>query len=96
MSLFFTDHQEILQPVWYSLTSSSGLYVKSVINSECDDNVGAFTSPTDSDGEVLSLENLVFALFDFLSILLENSRTRKLIKESLADLIYYILIYMQM
>ena len=86
---------QILAPIWCSLTNSASLYVKSIINSEADENVGAFDNPIDSDGEVLSLESLVFALFDFLSILLENAKTRKMIKASLSDLIYYILIYMQ-
>lgn len=87
---------EILQPVWFSLTNSASLYTKAVVNSDCDENIGTFSNPVDSDGDVLSLENLIFALFDFLSILLENPKSRKLIKASLSDLIYYILIYMQM
>lgn len=86
---------QILTPVWYSLTTSASLYVKSVVNSDAEENAGTFDNPVDSDGEVLSLENLVFALFDFVSILVENSKSRKLIKSGMSDLLYYLLIYMQ-
>ncbi|KAI1295774.1 Importin-9 [Halotydeus destructor] len=49
----------------------------------------------DSDGEVLSLENVIYSLFDFVSLIVENPSTRKMVKSNMADLIYYLLIYMQ-
>ncbi|XP_022238749.1 importin-9-like [Limulus polyphemus] len=46
-------------------------------------------------GEVLGFENLVFSIFEFVSGLVEAPRFRGMVKKGLADLMYYILLYMQ-
>ncbi|KAI1307338.1 Importin-9 [Halotydeus destructor] len=84
---------QILGPVWYSLTTSAIAHVKTVVNSDSDDS--DYNNPVDSDGEVLSLENVIYSLFDFVSLIVENPSTRKMVKSNMADLIYYLLIYMQ-
>ncbi|RWS24145.1 Importin-9-like protein, partial [Leptotrombidium deliense] len=86
---------QILTPVWYSLTTSATTYLKTVVNMESDCNDGASHSQVDSDGEVVCLESVIFAIFDFVSILIENSKSRKLIKQGITDLLYYIFLYMQ-
>ncbi|KAJ8258048.1 hypothetical protein GJAV_G00192610 [Gymnothorax javanicus] len=51
--------------------------------------------PVDSDGEVLGFENLVFSIFEFVHTLLENSRFKSTVKKALPELIYYVILYMQ-
>lgn len=48
-----------------------------------------------SAGEVLGFENLVFSIFDFVHTLLENNKFKSTVKKALPDLIYYIILYMQ-
>ena len=49
----------------------------------------------DSDGEVLGFENLVFAIFEFVHALVESPKFRGAVKTGLSDLMYYIVLYMQ-
>ncbi|EPY89521.1 importin-9 [Camelus ferus] len=51
--------------------------------------------PVDSDGEVLGFENLVFSIFEFVHALLENSKFKSTVKKALPELIYYVILYMQ-
>uniref|UniRef100_A0A8C5TIK3 Importin 9 n=1 Tax=Malurus cyaneus samueli TaxID=2593467 RepID=A0A8C5TIK3_9PASS len=71
-----------------SLTLST--YVRTEVNytEEVED-------PVDSDGEVLGFENLVFSIFEFVHALLENNKFKSTVKKALPELIYYILLYMQ-
>ena len=50
----------------------------------------------DFSGEVLGFENLVFGVFDFIHGLIETSKFRSTVKKSIGDLLYYVLLYMQM
>ena len=49
----------------------------------------------DSDGEVLGFENLVFAIFEFVHALVETNKFKSAVKAGLSELMYYIVIYMQ-
>ncbi|RWS09017.1 Importin-9-like protein [Dinothrombium tinctorium] len=86
---------QILSPVWFSLISSASTYMKTVVNVESEGIEGVGTHLVDSDGEPVCLESLIFSIFDFVSILVENSKSRKLIKQGITDLLYYIFLYMQ-
>uniref|UniRef100_A0A8C5JFW7 Importin 9 n=1 Tax=Junco hyemalis TaxID=40217 RepID=A0A8C5JFW7_JUNHY len=79
--------QQILPIVWNTLTESAALYPLNYTE-EVED-------PVDSDGEVLGFENLVFSIFEFVHALLENNKFKSTVKKALPDLIYYILLYMQ-
>lgn len=46
-------------------------------------------------GEVLGFENLVFSIFDFVHTLLENNKFKSTVKKALPELIYYVILYMQ-
>lgn len=46
-------------------------------------------------GEVLGFENLVFSIFEFVHALLENSKFKSTVRKALPELIYYVLLYMQ-
>ncbi|XP_070967796.1 importin-9 isoform X2 [Oncorhynchus clarkii lewisi] len=82
--------KQILPIVWNTLTESAAFYVRTEVNytEEVDD-------PIDSDGEVLGFENLVFSIFEFVHTLLENSKFKSTVKKALPELIYYIILYMQ-
>ena len=81
---------EILGPVWQTLTSSADTYINTTVNAREDGN-----DPTDSDGEVLGFESLVFTIFGFVHALVETSKHKEMIKQGIPDLIYYLLLYMQ-
>lgn len=89
---------QILTSVWGSLTSCASRYVNSIVNSDAGHSTdeGWFDDViVDSDGEHLGMETLIFSIFEFVSVLIETPKTRKMIKTGLTDLIYYIIIYMQ-
>lgn len=46
-------------------------------------------------GEVLGFENLIFTIFEFVHALVETSKHKEMIRQGLPDLIYYLLLYMQ-
>uniref|UniRef100_A0A4W3IWE3 Importin 9 n=1 Tax=Callorhinchus milii TaxID=7868 RepID=A0A4W3IWE3_CALMI len=48
-----------------------------------------------SHSEVLGFENLVFNIFEFVHTLLENRKFKNTVKKALPELIYYIILYMQ-
>lgn len=81
---------QILPPVWSTLTTSADKYVKEVVNENGDDD-----ELVDSDGEVLGFENLVFAIFEFVHALVETTKFKGAVKAGLSDLMYYIVLYMQ-
>jgi len=81
---------QILPPVWSTMTSSADKYVKNVVNDTGDEE-----EIVDSDGEVLGFENLVFAIFEFVHALVESPKFRVAVKSGLSDLMYYIVLYMQ-
>jgi hypothetical protein len=85
---------QILTPVWRIMTSSANVYVHNHVNTESDSDDLA-DPPVDSDGEVLSLDGLILVVFDFICVIVESSKSRKLIKQGIRDLIYYIIQYMQ-
>uniref|UniRef100_A0A3B3XTU3 Importin N-terminal domain-containing protein n=1 Tax=Poecilia mexicana TaxID=48701 RepID=A0A3B3XTU3_9TELE len=80
--------QQILPIVWNTLTESAALYPSHHQIYEVDD-------PIDSDGEVLGFENLVFSIFEFVHTLLENNKFKSTVRKALPELIYYIILYMQ-
>lgn len=82
--------QQILPIVWNTLTDSAAFYVRTEVNytEDVDD-------PVDSDGEVLGFENLVFSIFEFVHTLLEKNKFKSTVKKALPELIYYIILYMQ-
>uniref|UniRef100_A0A8C6WKD3 Importin 9 n=1 Tax=Neogobius melanostomus TaxID=47308 RepID=A0A8C6WKD3_9GOBI len=44
---------------------------------------------------VLGFENLVFSIFEFVHTLLENNKFKNTVKKALPELIYYVILYMQ-
>ena len=81
---------QILPPVWGILTSSAEKYVREVVSEGGEDD-----ELVDSDGEVLGFENLVFAIFEFVHALVDSNKFKSAVKAGLSELMYYIVIYMQ-
>ncbi|XP_069694516.1 importin-9 [Periplaneta americana] len=81
---------QILPPIWQTLTQSADIYLKTVVNGteEVDEIV-------DSDGEILGFENLVFSIFEFVDALVECPKFSKTVESALTDLIYYLILFMQ-
>ncbi|CAB3996610.1 importin-9, partial, partial [Paramuricea clavata] len=81
---------EVLPHVWNTLTQGADRYHKTVINyiEEADD-------PVDSDGEILGFESVVFNLFDFIHALVESSKFKAVVKTHLEQLLYFLLVYME-
>ncbi|PVD24404.1 hypothetical protein C0Q70_14886 [Pomacea canaliculata] len=82
---------QILPSIWNIFTQSAEFYVRTVVN-----NVEDADDPVDSDGEVLGFENLVYSVFEFVHALIDTSRYRSTVKSTIDQIIYYIIIYMQM
>ncbi|KAK3101186.1 hypothetical protein FSP39_001615 [Pinctada imbricata] len=59
-------------------------------------NVDDANDPVDSDGEVLGFESLVYTVFEFVSVLIDTAKFRSMVKTSINDILYYIILYMQM
>ncbi|PIK58812.1 putative importin-9 [Apostichopus japonicus] len=87
MSKFMT---ETLPAIWKCLTDCADTYVKTAIN-----NIEEADNAIDSDGEVLGFENLVFSIFDFIHALTETNKNRAIVKKHCADILYYVVLYMQ-
>lgn len=82
---------QILGPVWSTLTTSANKYVREIVNAaETTDDEGV-----DSDGEILGFDSLVFAIFEFVHALVETPKFRASIRSGLGELMYYIVLYMQ-
>ncbi|XP_059148600.1 importin-9-like [Physella acuta] len=82
---------EILPSIWTIFTQSAEIYVRTVVN-----NLEDADDPVDSDGDVLGFENLVYTVFEFVHSLIESSKFRSTVKKTVDQIIYYIIIYMQM
>ena len=83
---------KVLSAVWQQLIEGAGYFVSREVNCAEEDTEAVL----DSDGESLSFGNLVYSLFDFVESLLDSHKSRKIVKKSLDELIYYLIIYMQM
>ena len=51
--------------------------------------------PSSLAGQVLSFENLVYSIFDFVTVLVEAPKFRSSVKQGLDDLVYYVIVYGQ-
>ena len=47
-------------------------------------------------GEQLGFESLVYGVFEFIHAMIDSSKFRSVIKKSMQDLLYYVILYMQM
>jgi len=80
----------ILPPMWSIFTQSVDHYVKTTVN--CIDST---EDVVDEDGEILSFENLVFSVFEFISALVETPKFKKTVDGSLEEILFFTMVYMQ-
>jgi hypothetical protein len=80
----------ILQPTWAILTSITEHFQEAL--------VGNLDEDVDSDGEKSGINAVLFAIFELVQILLEGSSeaAKKFIVESLTELIFFSIFYMQL
>ncbi|XP_067683421.1 importin-9-like [Haliotis asinina] len=83
--------QEVLPTVWDIFTLSADFYVRTVVN-----NQEEAEDPVDSDGDILGFENLVYSVFEFVHALIDSSKFRNTVKKTIDQILYYVIIYMQM
>lgn len=81
----------ILPVIWTTLTNGAEIYVRTEVTSLDEDE----DKTVDSDGEVIGFQSLIFSVFDMIETLLDMRKFRFTIKKSLEDLIYYLIMYMQ-
>ena len=72
------------------LTRGFCSYLNSVINSDL-----VLEDAYDSDGEVIGQECTIFAVFEFINVLGENEELQGLLLPILPQLMYFLIIYMQ-
>ena len=82
----------VLSAVWQQLIQGAEYFVSRDVNCAEED----LEAVIDSDGESISFGSLVYSLFDFVESLLDSNKMKKVVKKSLDELIYYLIIYMQM
>ena len=65
-------------------------YVRSVVNAtEC------LAEVSDSDGDIITYQGTVFAIFEFISSLIESTKLQKILVPILPELMYYIVAHLQ-
>ena len=75
----------------FFLTTPPNSYVSTVVNSSEPVADGA----CDSDGEVIGQESMIFAVFEFISVLGEGRKFQNLLPAILPELIYYLIAHIQ-
>ncbi|XP_014203577.1 importin-9 isoform X2 [Copidosoma floridanum] len=81
----------ILSSVWTSLTQCAKIYQEKVLNEdENPDNI-----EIDSDGEIIDCNNLVIAIFDFISLLIDRKKYSHFLNDLLTDIMYNIVLFLQ-
>jgi hypothetical protein len=81
---------DLVTPVWNIFLTNTPIYVAGVVNCE-----GARSNECDSDGELVSMETCVFAVFEFISGLVESGRLRSLLLPILPTLVHNLIAHMQ-
>jgi importin-9 len=80
---------DILPPIWQLLTAMADIYIKTIVNTT---ESQAFNDP---DEEML-FNKLILQTFEFVHSLVESKKFRPKIAPVLTDLVYIIIIYLQM
>jgi importin-9 len=81
---------EILPPMWQLLTAMADIYIKTVVNNQ---ETSQFSN--DADDERLFIK-MILQTFEFVHSIIESKKFKPKIAPVLTDLVYIIIIYMQM
>lgn len=83
----------ILPPIWQLLTQMADVYIKVVVN-ETEEN--PFVSNTEDDDESEDFTTMILQTFEFLHTIIEVKKYKGAVTNVLTDLIYIVILYMQM
>lgn len=81
---------QILPPIWQLLTQTANIYVKVIVN-ELEPN----PFPDDEDDELTNFTTMILQIIEFIHSLVESGKFKEPIKNVLTDLIYIMIVYMQ-
>ncbi|XP_044006990.1 importin-9 [Aphidius gifuensis] len=82
---------QILVPIWDIFVQSAKLYQEETVNG----NDIIDEKQVDSDGEVINFNNLIIAVFEFITSIIENKRFSNLLSSFIQETMYYLMIFMQ-
>ncbi|KAL7610873.1 hypothetical protein Lser_V15G11924 [Lactuca serriola] len=91
-SLAESQFMDVLVPLWQTFVSSLVVYERSSIEGLEDSYEGRY----DSDGSETSLESFIIQLFEFLLTIVGHKKFVKAFGNSIQDLVYYSIAFMQM
>ncbi|XP_047148479.1 importin-9-like [Vigna umbellata] len=91
-SLFKSEFEVILGPLWNTFVSSLRVYEKAAIEGTEDSYDGRY----DSDGSEKSLDSFVIQLFELMLTIVGNTRLRKVVGGNIRELVYYTIAFLQM
>ncbi|KAK7407626.1 hypothetical protein VNO78_09583 [Psophocarpus tetragonolobus] len=91
-SLFKSEIEVILGPLWNTFVSSLRVYEKASIEGTEDSYEGRY----DSDGSEKSLDSFVIQLFELMLTIVGNPRLGKVVVVNVRELVYYSIAFLQM
>ncbi|RDX82379.1 Importin-9, partial [Mucuna pruriens] len=91
-SLFKSEFEVILGPLWNTFVSSLRVYEQASIEGTEDSYEGRY----DSDGSEKSLDSFVIQLFELMLTIVGNSRLGKVVVANVRELVYYTIAFLQM
>ncbi|QCD89874.1 Armadillo-type fold [Vigna unguiculata] len=91
-SLFKSEFEVILGPLWNTFVSSLRVYEKAAIEGTEDSYDGRY----DSDGSEKSLDSFVIQLFELMLTIVGNTRLKKVVGANIRELVYYTIAFLQM
>ncbi|KAL5179987.1 Importin-9 [Glycine soja] len=91
-SLFTSEFEVILGPLWNTFVSSLRVYEKASIEGTEDSHEGRY----DSDGSEKSLDSFVIQLFELMLTIVGNPRLGKVVVANIRELVYYTIAFLQM
>lgn len=79
----------LLPPIWSLLTQMADIYIKSIVNNGEVDHFGG------DDEEKSDFVKMILQIFELVHSIAENKKFKPLVKGVIADLIYVLILYMQ-
>eukprot|EP00256_Glycine_max_P068234 XP_025982829.1 importin-9 [Glycine max] len=91
-TLFKSEFEVILGPLWSTFVSSLSVYEKASIEGTEDSHEGRY----DSDGSEKNLDSFVIQLFEFMLTIVGSPRLGKVVVANIRELVYYTIAFLQM
>ncbi|KAL5826158.1 hypothetical protein ACOSQ4_017955 [Xanthoceras sorbifolium] len=91
-SIAESEFMVIVGPLWQTVVSSLGVYIRSSVEGTEDPYEGTY----DSDGAEKSLDSFVIQLFEFLLTIVGSAKLVKVISSNVKELVYHTIAFLQM